>query len=161
MKKIKIDLTGYPGVVLIPDAHTQISSQDYAMTVPSVIAESSGSYIQKKANQVLISDFATHIHDLASKPVSVVMKTDSGTSEFTIGAKKLVGGSYSGISSWQLFTSNDWICNLAEAVIEKTSDLNQSVLALAIKAGGRDFNSPTEDKAIKKSMNTIQCLKKN
>jgi hypothetical protein len=157
--KHEIDLTSYSGVILIPDASTKISSQDYAVAVPSVAVESSGSYIQKRAH-ILKYDFATHIHDLASESISIAVKKDSGTSEFSINATKL-GESYEGMSPWWLLTSNGWTCNLAEAVIEKPSDLNQCIEALAIKAGGGDFRSGTKERAIIKSIDTIQCSKKD
>jgi len=153
-KEIKMKLTD--GVdVLIPDSVTPISSNDYAVTVPSVVAESSGTHLVKENCQVLESDFANRIQDLRSHPISVVIEKTSGTSkQFTVWAET-VGQSSGGMSPWWICTSNGWRMNLAERVLGSIADLNQCVEALVIKASGEGFPIGAAEKDIGKSVKTI------
>ncbi|MBI4709015.1 MAG: hypothetical protein HY764_02320 [Candidatus Portnoybacteria bacterium] len=159
-KKIRINFTNR-AVILVPDSNTQISSFfDYAITVPAVATESSGTSIQKFA-QILESDFVTHIHDLHIAPITIMINWTSGTSlQFTIYAEKR-GKSENGMSSWYVCASNGWEVRIAEGVLQSVADLNQCVEPLAIKAAGENFILGTKDSAIQKSIKTLRCLNKN
>jgi hypothetical protein len=158
MESISINLTS-GATVLIPDSNTKISSyQENVITVPAVANESSGTSIKRFA-QILESNFANHIHDLTSEPIMVTASWNSGTSEdIKIYAKKR-GKSEHGMSPWYVHTSNKWEIRIPEAVLEKSPDLNQCIEALVIKSVGGNFKLGTTDFAIKRSIETLQCLR--
>lgn len=163
-KEIKINFTS-GAIVLIPDSNTSVSSfSDHAITVPTVVTESSGTSIRKFA-QILEFDFASHIHDLYSAPIMITANRNSGVStHFMICAEKR-GKSEKGMSSWYITTSSlttsNWEIRIAESVLEKSADLNQCIEALAIRASGENFKLGAEDTAIKNSIKTLKCLIKN